>query len=271
MPTFTVHAPPPGRTNDRCARRSNLYLCVTDFIFGPSFTGTAVAAVASALAGSAHLPCWLWCPRFGFAFGARVLEYPVNSFPRLLIALAYGIRGLEYLEVDLKSPWLGDTRIRGRRGCRNGGTPLLFGVAEARGGCVFGSCTRGEIFSSGTARTAYTIRCDRPVSRTGRLKGERCNCRLRLRQSAFSCQGIRAGSARKRARPADRRSPAIPTPSRGLIGSFLPGVGAFADCRRGLDEIPGMIDALEQSCAQEGGKPFFGICVGMQLMAERGL
>jgi len=49
----------------------------------------------------------------------------------------------------------------------------------------------------------------------------------------------------------------------------LPGVGAFADCRRGLDEISGMIDALEQ-CVRKNGKPFFGICVGMQLMAERG-
>jgi imidazole glycerol-phosphate synthase subunit HisH len=49
----------------------------------------------------------------------------------------------------------------------------------------------------------------------------------------------------------------------------LPGVGAFADCRRGLDRIPGMIDALEQAVRRKG-KPFFGICVGMQLMAERG-
>jgi len=49
----------------------------------------------------------------------------------------------------------------------------------------------------------------------------------------------------------------------------LPGVGAFADCRRGLDAVPGMIDALETSVRKQG-KPFFGICVGMQLMAERG-
>jgi glutamine amidotransferase len=49
----------------------------------------------------------------------------------------------------------------------------------------------------------------------------------------------------------------------------LPGVGAFADCRRGLDDIPGMIDALEQA-VRKMGRPFFGICVGMQLMAERG-
>jgi glutamine amidotransferase len=49
----------------------------------------------------------------------------------------------------------------------------------------------------------------------------------------------------------------------------LPGVGAFADCRHGLDAVPGMIDALNET-VQKNGKPFFGICVGMQLMAERG-
>lgn len=50
----------------------------------------------------------------------------------------------------------------------------------------------------------------------------------------------------------------------------LPGVGAFADCRRGIDALPGMIDALDESVLK-GGKPFFGICVGMQLMASKGL
>ncbi|MEX0842313.1 MAG: imidazole glycerol phosphate synthase subunit HisH [Xanthobacteraceae bacterium] len=49
----------------------------------------------------------------------------------------------------------------------------------------------------------------------------------------------------------------------------LPGVGAFADCRRGLDAIAGMVEALEESVRRKG-RPFFGICVGMQLMAERG-
>ena len=49
----------------------------------------------------------------------------------------------------------------------------------------------------------------------------------------------------------------------------LPGVGAFADCRRGLVEIPGMLDALEQRVRKDG-RPFFGICVGMQLMADVG-
>jgi imidazole glycerol-phosphate synthase subunit HisH len=50
----------------------------------------------------------------------------------------------------------------------------------------------------------------------------------------------------------------------------LPGVGAFADCRRGLDAVDGMVEALE-TAVRAKGRPFFGICVGMQLLAERGL
>jgi len=49
----------------------------------------------------------------------------------------------------------------------------------------------------------------------------------------------------------------------------LPGVGAFADCRRGLDAVPGMVDALNARVRRDS-RPFLGICVGMQLMAERG-
>jgi len=49
----------------------------------------------------------------------------------------------------------------------------------------------------------------------------------------------------------------------------LPGVGAFADCRRGLDAVDGMVDALGEAVHRKG-RPFFGICVGMQLLAERG-
>ena len=50
----------------------------------------------------------------------------------------------------------------------------------------------------------------------------------------------------------------------------LPGVGAFADCRRGLDRASGMVEALEEAVRRRG-KPFLGICVGAQLLATRGL
>ncbi|MDH5557165.1 MAG: imidazole glycerol phosphate synthase subunit HisH [Alphaproteobacteria bacterium] len=50
----------------------------------------------------------------------------------------------------------------------------------------------------------------------------------------------------------------------------LPGVGAFGDCRRGLYAVDGMVEALRDAVIDRG-MPFLGICVGMQLMAERGL
>lgn len=51
---------------------------------------------------------------------------------------------------------------------------------------------------------------------------------------------------------------------------ILPGVGAFADCRAGLDAVEGMIEAIEDFAIRRQ-RPFLGICVGMQLMARRGL
>ena len=50
----------------------------------------------------------------------------------------------------------------------------------------------------------------------------------------------------------------------------LPGVGANADCRAGLDAVPGLTEALREA-VEEKARPFLGICVGMQLMSERGL
>ena len=50
---------------------------------------------------------------------------------------------------------------------------------------------------------------------------------------------------------------------------MLPGVGAFADCKAGLDAVEGMVDVLEERVIR-GGVPFLGVCVGMQLMASEG-
>jgi glutamine amidotransferase len=50
----------------------------------------------------------------------------------------------------------------------------------------------------------------------------------------------------------------------------LPGVGAYADCRAGLDAVPGMVEAIREVVEREA-RPFLGICVGTQLMASRGL
>ena len=50
----------------------------------------------------------------------------------------------------------------------------------------------------------------------------------------------------------------------------LPGVGAYADCRAGLDAVEGMVEAIQEA-AIRNARPFLGICVGMQLMSDRGL
>lgn len=57
---------------------------------------------------------------------------------------------------------------------------------------------------------------------------------------------------------------------RGAKRVVLPGVGAFGACRDRLWSIPGMIDAMQDSVI-ERRVPFLGICVGMQLLADRGL
>jgi len=57
---------------------------------------------------------------------------------------------------------------------------------------------------------------------------------------------------------------------RGADRIVLPGVGAYADCAAGLHAVPGMWEAVEETTGPKA-RPFLGICVGMQLMSERGL
>ncbi len=65
----------------------------------------------------------------------------------------------------------------------------------------------------------------------------------------------------------------VVTSDPGVVGRadriVLPGVGAFGDCAQGLRALDGMVDALEHAVLRQA-KPFFGICVGMHLMAKQG-
>jgi glutamine amidotransferase len=86
-----------------------------------------------------------------------------------------------------------------------------------------------------------------------------------------------SGNLRSAAKALERAAPAgfrveVSAEAASLAGAshiVLPGVGAFADCKAGLEARPGMLDALELAVRREG-KPFLGICVGMQLMATAG-
>jgi glutamine amidotransferase len=77
-------------------------------------------------------------------------------------------------------------------------------------------------------------------------------------------------AAREQGSPLEVKVTAEPEAVRTAERIVLPGVGAFADCRQGLLNIPGMTEVLEEGVRRRG-KPFLGICVGLQLMAERGL
>ena len=76
-------------------------------------------------------------------------------------------------------------------------------------------------------------------------------------------------NALKEAGASDIAVTADPAEVIGARRIVLPGVGAFAHCMGALSAIPGMVDALTQSVI-ERGRPFLGICVGMQLMADEG-
>lgn len=76
------------------------------------------------------------------------------------------------------------------------------------------------------------------------------------------------------ARDSDAAMPVVVTSDPDMLRKaerlVLPGVGAFKDCRDGLMAVPGLWQTLQEEVIANG-KPFLGICVGMQLMASRGL
>ena len=90
-----------------------------------------------------------------------------------------------------------------------------------------------------------------------------------------------SGNLKSAAKAFERAAKALVNPPRVMVTNdpgmvrraervVLPGVGAFGDCRAGLYAVPGMVEALTEAVAQKAA-PFFGICVGMQLMATAGL
>jgi glutamine amidotransferase len=87
-----------------------------------------------------------------------------------------------------------------------------------------------------------------------------------LRSAAKACER----AARDRGLSLDVKVSGRAEDVRAASRIVLPGQGAFGDCKAGLAAVPGMIEALEEAVIRRG-RPFLGICVGMQLMAERGL
>ena len=86
--------------------------------------------------------------------------------------------------------------------------------------------------------------------------------------------GNLASAAKALARAADGKHDILTTSDPQIVLDaervVLPGVGAFADCMKGLSAMPGMVEALREKVLKDGA-PFLGICVGMQLLATVGV
>ena len=86
--------------------------------------------------------------------------------------------------------------------------------------------------------------------------------------------GNLASAAKALARAANGKSEIVTTADPQAVKDaeriVLPGVGAFADCMKGLSSVPGMVEALREKVVKDGA-PFLGICVGMQLLATVGV
>ncbi|HUE66252.1 MAG TPA: imidazole glycerol phosphate synthase subunit HisH [Rhizomicrobium sp.] len=86
--------------------------------------------------------------------------------------------------------------------------------------------------------------------------------------------GNLASAAKALARAANGKSEIVTTADPQVVKDaeriVLPGVGAFADCMKGLCSVPGMVEALRDKVVKDGA-PFLGICVGMQLLATVGV
>jgi glutamine amidotransferase len=86
--------------------------------------------------------------------------------------------------------------------------------------------------------------------------------------------GNLASAAKALARAANGKNEIVTTADPQVVKEaeriVLPGVGAFADCMKGLSSVPGMVEALREKVVQDGA-PFLGICVGMQLLATVGV
>ena len=267
MPTFTVHA---AANAEAAPIPSASCSCATASISGPSCSR----------------PLWmlahrLWLVLLGYivadgraqAAFCALLGAPaaVHFFVGLLVALLVGFEAATLWRWTLFAPRLAIRRRRGRRRCR--GWPS--GASSTPG-----PSARSRRAAAGDRRRRSPRRCrrgtpsplrrHRPVPRAG---GNAVSVaivdygsgNLHSAAKAFERAAREAG-----ARPADPRHQRSRTRWRSADRVVLPGVGAFADCRRGLDAVRRHGRGARRNACATRGRPFLGICVGMQLMAERG-
>ena len=254
MTIFTVHEPPPRKSEDAAPLRNASCSCATASTSGRS--------------------CWRRCGccahRLWLAFccyvvgiiarcrsrsGALGVPASVQFVGRrLLIALLVGFEAATLRRWTLTRRRWTDARRRRRRRPRRRpsvASSIAWDATARSAGCAaMPPRSRRRRSAHAGAPPASDVIGLFPAAAAAR-RDERRHRRLRLGQSALGRQGLRARRARERPRSADPGDAAIRTTLRRADRIVLPGVGAFADCRRGLDAVPGMVEALEETRAQQ--------------------
>ncbi len=261
MAVYTVHEPPLKR--DETAPDPERFVFVRD---GFSFWAFLLA------------PLWMLRHRLWLVFtcyiivvialqvGLRALgaSSTVMAVVSLLIALLVGLEAATLRRFTLSRPRLEERRHRGRRRSRRGGAAFLRRLGRQLAGrhraarrCVVAiggsdpAPAAGIV--AGIAAGAGVVRRHRPVSGAGSVAVtvaivDYGSGNLHSAAKAFE------RAAREHGRgAADRGDAAIPTRSPAPTAWCCPGVGAFADCRRGLDAVGGMVEALNESV--RGARP----------------
>src|ERR1043166_1761411 len=183
-------------------------------------------------------------------------DRPARCAPRRL-------RGVDVAPLWAGAPPLEDPRRRGRRRPRVGGAAFL-----RRLGGRTRAAPRADTVRIRTRRAGAVGADHRPVPRAGSA-----GVTVAIVDYVSGNLHSAAKAFERAARESGRDQPILVTADPDAVRRadrvVLPGVGAFADCRRGLNAVSGMVEALEESVRRKA-RPFLGICVGMQLMAERG-
>ena len=229
-------------------------------------------------------PLWMlrhrmWLVLIGYVVVAAVIEIPVRlsgapafaaSLIGILIGLLVGFEAGTLRRFTLEPPRLEKSRRRQRRRSRRCRAALFRCLAAAE-----------EFAVQWTVRAnARTCSCGADPAWAARVRRARAFSRTGSAAMSVAIVDYGSGNLHSAAKAFERAAheaglgqPIVVTNDPAVVASadrvVLPGVGAFADCRRGLDAVDGMVEALDEAVRQKG-RPFFGICVGMQLLAERG-
>ena len=262
MPVFTVHEPPLRAT--AALPDPERFVFVRDGVYVWAFLLTPLwllwrglwlvfiiyAVVAIAIENAMHYA--------GFGSGSIILV-------QLLISLLVAVEGASLRRFSLA-----------RRGWKNIGIVSGDDLEDAERRFYELVDTRRLERARGTAAASVHCAAAYPISRHYRtLPGTRRRQPVSVAIVDYGSGNLHSAAKafERAARDAGVGETIVVTRDPATVASadrvVLPGVGAFADCRRGLDAVDGMVAALEEA-VHKRGRPFFGICVGMQLLAERG-